>query len=52
MPFPSMILKEYPIIYQPWKLRNNIINIGGATNLQVGHVYTDTPVNIWHSFAY
>ena len=43
MPSPWMILKPYSIIYQPWKTQNNIINIGGAINLQVGHVFTETP---------
>ena len=42
MPSPWMIFRRYSIIYQPWKIQNNIINIGGAINLQVNHVYTDT----------
>ena len=37
-----MILKRFSIIFQPWKIENGVINIGGAINLQVGHVYTET----------
>ena len=43
MPSPWMIWKPYSIIYLPWKTQNNIINIGGAINLQVVHVFTETP---------
>ena len=35
------IVKRSSIIYQSWKIENNIINIGGAINHQVGHVYTE-----------
>ena len=36
-------MKCYSIFYQPWKAQNNIINIGGVINLQMGHVYNETP---------
>ena len=36
-------MKCYSIFYQPWKTQNNIINIGGVINLQMGHFYNETP---------
>ena len=36
-------MKCYSIFYQPWKAQNNTINIGGVINLQMGHVYNETP---------
>ena len=36
-------MKCYSIFYQPWKTQNNIINTGGVINLQMGHVYNETP---------
>ena len=45
-------MKSYAILYQPWKTQNNIINIGGVINLQMGHVYNEATLLIYNLFEF